>query len=203
MGISVVSDGQPCDYLVAPQIVRTVKFLRNLSKGATILTSDWVEECLSAGDIMPPEDYLLQDEENEAKFGFELQTSVDRAAKLKGRLLWGLPIYCTSSIKSGMESYRAIAETNGAIFLPYSARSGTTIKPTKPEEDIGGPEPVYLLSSVSPEEKKLWPKFQEMAIQGNMQPRIVAADWLLDVVMKQELSFDDRYLVKNFFGVPV
>jgi hypothetical protein len=201
MGISVVSDGQPCDYLVAPQIVRTVKFLRNLSKGATILTSDWVEECLNSGEIVPAEDFLLQDDENEAKFGFELQTSVDRAGQLKGRLLWNIPIYCTSSIKGGSESYRAIAETNGAIFLVYAARSGTTIKPTKPEEDIGGPEPVYLLSSASPEEKKLWPRFQAMARQGNMQPRIVAADWLLDVVMKQELGFDDRYLVTNFFGL--
>lgn len=196
----MAQDGQPCDYLVAPQIVRTVKFLRNLSKGATVLSSEWVEECLDTGDVPPPEDYLLKDKENEKKFGFKLQASVERAKKNMGKLLWGVPIYCTSSIKNGTDSYKAIADANGAIFLVYAARSGTTIKPTKPEEDEGAPEPVYLLSTQGPEEKRLWPRFEAMARQGNMEPRIVAPDWLLDVVMKQELGFDKKYLVANFFS---
>ncbi|KAK6078236.1 BRCA1 C terminus domain-containing protein [Seiridium cupressi] len=200
LGIKVVTDGQECDYLVAPQVVRTVKFLRNLSKGAKVLSSEWIEKCLDTGEVPPPEDYLLKDKENEKKFGFKLQTSVQRAAKNKGKLLWNLPIYCTSSIKNGTDSYKAIADANGAIFLVYAARSGTTIKPTNPEEDEGGPEPVYLLSTASPEEKKLWPRFEAMARQGNMEPRVVASDWLLDVVMKQELAFDKKYLVTNFFS---
>lgn len=185
---------------MAPQVVRTVKFLRNLSKGAQVLSSEWIEQCLDTGEVPPPEDYLLQDKDNEKKFGFKLQVSVERAAKMKGKLLWNLPIYCTSSIKNGTDSYKAIADANGAIFLVYAARSGTTIKPTKPEDDEGGPEPVYLLSTASPEEKKLWPRFEAMARQGNMEPRVVASDWLLDVVMKQELTFDEKYLVTNFFS---
>ncbi|ORY61292.1 uncharacterized protein BCR38DRAFT_348498 [Pseudomassariella vexata] len=200
LGVAVVTDGQPCDYLVAPQMVRTVKFLRNLSKGAVVLSSTWIEKCLDEGEVPPPEDYLLVDKENEKKFGLKLQTSVNRAAKNGGKLLWNIPIYCTASIKNGTDSYKAIAEANGAIFLVYAARSGTTIKPTNPEEDEVGPEPVYLLSTASPEEKKLWKRFEDMARQGNMEPRVVASDWLLDVVMKQELSFDEKYLVTNFFG---
>ncbi|KAI1848969.1 hypothetical protein JX266_005397 [Neoarthrinium moseri] len=200
LGIAVVTDGQPCDFLVAPHVVRTVKFLRNLSKGATVLSSDWIEKCLDSGKVPPPEDYLLHDKANEKKFDFKLQNSVDRAAKNKGRLLWNVPIYCTSCIKNGTDSYKAIADANGAIFLVYAARSGTTIKPTKPEEDEGAPEPVYLLSTASPEEKKLWPRFEAMARQGNMEPRVVASDWLLDVVMKQQVSFDKKYLVTNFFS---
>jgi hypothetical protein len=196
----VVTDGQPCDYLVAPQVVRTVKFLRNLSKGATVVSSEWIEQCLDTGKVPPPEEYLLKDRENERKFGFKLQTSMDRAAKNHGKLLWNVPIYCTASIKNGTDSYKAIADANGAIFKVYSARSGTTIKPTKPEEDENGPEPVYLLSTATPDEKKLWPRFEAMARQGNMEPRVVASDWLLDVVMKQELSFDKKYLVTNFFN---
>ncbi|KAK6189478.1 hypothetical protein LQW54_013220 [Pestalotiopsis sp. IQ-011] len=200
LGIQVVADGVQADYLVAPQVVRTVKFLRNLSKGAQVLSSEWIEQCLDTGEAPPPEDYLLQDKDNEKKFGFKLQVSVERAAKMKGKLLWNLPIYCTSSIKNGTDSYKAIADANGAIFLVYAARSGTTIKPTKPEDDDGGPEPVYLLSTASPEEKKLWPRFEAMARQGNMEARVVASDWLLDVVMKQELTFDEKYLVTNFFS---
>ncbi|KAK8111406.1 uncharacterized protein PG998_007863 [Apiospora kogelbergensis] len=199
MGISVVADGNKCDYLVAPQLVRTVKFLRNLSRGATVLSSSWIETCLDTGEVPDPNDYLLKDKENEQKLGLRLQTSVARAAKNKGGLLRGLPIYCTASIKNGPESYKVIAEANGAQFLVYGPRSGSTIKPTNPDEDPDGPDPVYLLSTANPDEKKLWRKFEEMARQGNMEPRVVASDWLLDVVMRQELSFDKKYLVTNFF----
>ncbi|KAI2628855.1 BRCT-containing protein [Hypoxylon sp. NC1633] len=199
LGIAVVSDGQPCDYLVAPSLVRTVKFLRNLSKGATIVSSNWIEDCLDAKERVAPVKYILKDRENEKKFGISLTTSVSRARANKGKLLKGVAIYCTANIKNGPDGYRAIAEANDAIFLVYGPRSKITIRPTDPEEDEGGPEPVYLLSNTSSEERKLWPKFEEMARNGNMEPRIVAADWLLDVVMDQKVSFDKKYLVLNFF----
>ncbi|KAI0968279.1 hypothetical protein F4678DRAFT_208607 [Xylaria arbuscula] len=200
MGIAVVQDGQACDYLIAPQLVRTVKFLRNLSKGAVILSSNWIEECLDTKQVPDPDKYILKDTENEKRFGLKLETSIQRAQKNKGQLLAGIPIYCTAGIKNGTESYQAIAGANGAIFMVYGPRSGSTIKPTNPEDDEGGPDPVYLLSTSTPEEKKLWKKFEDMARKGNMEPRVVASDWLLDVVMKQEHSFDEKYLVKNFFA---
>jgi hypothetical protein len=200
MGIAVVQDGQPCDYLVAPQLVRTVKFLRNLSKGALILSSNWIEECLDTKEIPDPEKYVLKDKENERRFELKLETSIDKARKNKGQLLSGIPIYCTASIRNGNESYKAIAEANGAMFMVYGPRSGSTIKVTNPEDDEIGPEPVYLLSTSTPEEKKLWKRFEDMARRGNMEPRVVASDWLLDVVMKQEVSFDKKYLVTNFFS---
>ncbi|KAI1482164.1 BRCT-containing protein [Daldinia eschscholtzii] len=200
LGIAVVTDGQQCDYLVAPHLVRTVKFLRNLSKGATIVSSDWIEQCLDTKELLDPQDFILQDKENEKKFGIKLETSVQRARDNKGKLLWGVPIYCTANIKNGPQGYQAIAEANGAMFMTYGPRSGTTIRPTAPEDDDGEPEPVYLLSNTSAEEKKLWKKFEDMAHKGNMEPRIVAADWLLDVVMHQEVSFDEKYLVTNFFA---
>ncbi len=165
-----------------------------------MVSSGWIEECLDTKSLADPKGYLLRDKDNERKFGLSLQTSVERARKNKGKLLWNVPIYCTASIKNGTDSYKAIAEANGAIFMVYAARSGTTIKPTSPEDDVGGPEPVYLLSTTNAEEKKLWKKFEDMARKGNMEPRVVASDWLLDVVMKQELGFDRRYLVSNFFS---
>ncbi|KAF2963188.1 hypothetical protein GQX73_g10382 [Xylaria multiplex] len=199
MGIAVVQDGQQCDYLIAPQLVRTVKFLRNLSKGAVVLSSTWIEECLDTKQVPDPEDYVLKDSENEKRFGLKLETSIRRAQENNGQLLAGIPIYCTAGIKNGTESYQAIAEANNAIFMVYGPKSGSTIRPTNPEDDEFGPEPVYLLSTSTPEEKKLWKRFEDMARRGNMEPRVVASDWLLDVVMKQEVSFDKKYLVTNFF----
>lgn len=164
------------------------------------MSSSWIEQCLDDKELLDPQEFILKDKENEERFGINLSTSVQRARKNAGKLLWNIPIYCTSNIKNGPDGYRFIAEANGALFMMYGARSGTTIKPTNPEDDEGGPDPVYLLSNTSPDEKRLWKKFEDMARNGNMEPRIVAADWLLDVVMNQEVMFDEKYLVTNFFA---
>ncbi|KAK4172187.1 hypothetical protein QBC36DRAFT_79746 [Triangularia setosa] len=198
LGVHLVQDTQPCDYLAAPRVVRTMKFLKCLAKGAEIINTSFLDACLETNKRPPVEDHLLVDEENEKKFSINLGTSIGRARANKGKLLWNVPIYCTADIKNGVDNFKAIAEANGAIFKIYRARSGTTIKPTTAEEDGGAePDPVYLLSGTTPGEKALWPKFEEMAIKGHCEPRIVNGDWLLDVAMRQELTFDRKYLWKG------
>ncbi|KAF4125599.1 BRCA1 C Terminus (BRCT) domain [Geosmithia morbida] len=201
MGILIVREGQACDYLAAPHIVRTVKFLSALARGPTVISSTFVEKALETGKVPEsPEDFVLKDREAEKRYNISLDKSVRRAKANRGRLLWGVPVYCTENIRNGSESYKAIAEANSAIFKLYRARSGSTIKPTTAEEDGGRPpEPVYLLSNTSAEEKKMWPRFRDMAEKGNMEPRIVAPDWLLDVAMAQQVRFDEKFLVENFF----
>ncbi|KAK4166465.1 BRCT-containing protein 1 [Cladorrhinum sp. PSN259] len=201
LGIHIVQDSQPCDYLAAPRVVRTMKFLKCLARGAEVISSTFIDACLEDGKRPDINDHLLVDEENETKFGIKIGTAVGRARSNRGRLLWGLPVYCTADIKNGVDNFKAIAEANGAIFKAYRARGGATIKPTTAEEDGGAPpEPVYLLSGTTASEKVLWPKFEEMAVKGHMEPRIVNPDWLLDVAMKQELTFDERYLLKKAGG---
>ncbi|KAG6010696.1 hypothetical protein E4U21_005195 [Claviceps maximensis] len=199
LGIQVVQTGQPCDFLVAPQVVRTVKFLCSLARGAVVLSSDFVETVLETGEIPDVNDFILKDKKAEEKFDIDLKRSVARAKANRGKLLQGVPVYCTEKIQNGADSYRSIAEANGAIFKLYRARSGTTIKPTTAEQDgFAKPDPVYLLSSNSPEEQKMWSRFREMAEQGHMEPRIVAPDWLLDVAMAQQVRFDKKFLVENW-----
>ncbi|KAG6013959.1 hypothetical protein E4U54_006054 [Claviceps lovelessii] len=199
LGIQVVQTGQPCDFLVAPQVVRTVKFLCSLARGAVVLSSDFIDTVLESGEIPDVNDFILKDKKAEEKFDIDLKRSVARAKANRGKLLQGVPVYCTEKIQNGAESYRAIAEANGAIFKLYRARSGTTIKPTTAEQDgFAKPDPVYLLSSNSPEEQKMWPRFRDMAEQGHMEPRIVAPDWLLDVAMAQQVRFDKKFLVENW-----
>lgn len=198
MGILIVQDNAQCDYLAAPQILRTVKFLRTLAKGPEVINSSFINDCLEQGERVNVEAYRLKDKEREKSFGVNLEKSLKRARENKGRLLWGVPIYCTALIKGGADSYQPIAEANGAIFKTYNGRT-TTIKATRPEDDSQPPEPVYLLTSNSKTEQNLWPKFEQMARDGNMVPRVVASDWLLKVAMSQELAFDDKYLADNFF----
>ncbi|KJZ76926.1 hypothetical protein HIM_03803 [Hirsutella minnesotensis 3608] len=199
LGVQVVQESHPCDYVAAPKLVRTVKFLCALARGATALSTEYIDSVLETNSVPDPSEYLLQDSNAEAQYDIDLQRSVARAKANRGRLLHGIPIYCTDKVRNGADSYRAIAEANGAIFKLYRARSGTTIKPTTAEEDGNAPpEPVYLISGTSHEEQQLWPRFEDMAVKGNMEPRIVAPDWLLDVAMAQTVRFDDKFLVVNF-----
>lgn len=191
-----MQENAPCNYLAAPGMVRTMKFLRCLAKGPDVINSSFITACIETGKRPPIKDHLLRDEVNEARFGVGIDKAVNRARANRGRLLWGVPVYCTADIPNGVDNFKIIAEANGAIFKVYRARSGTTIKPTTEEEDGGAdPDPVYLLSGSSHAEKLLWPRFEEMARKGHMEPRIVLADWLLDVAMRQELVFDPKYLV--------
>ncbi|KAK2590963.1 regulator of Ty1 Transposition [Conoideocrella luteorostrata] len=199
LGIQIVQEGQQCNYLVAPQVVRTVKFLCSLARGAVVLRSDFIETVLETGEVPDANDFILNDEGAEKRYNFKLERSMARAKANRGKLLQGVPVYCTEKIRNGPSSYRAIAEANGAIFKLYRARSGTTIKPTTAEEDgFAQPEPVYLLTGNSPEEQQMWRRFREMAERGHMEPRVVAPDWLLDVAMAQQVRFNDTFLIENW-----
>lgn len=194
-----MQEGQPCDYLAAPHVVRTVKFLCALARGPEVISSSFIDAALDTGKLPAINQYFLKDKEAEKRYDFKLDKSVGRAKANRGRLLQGVAVYCTETIKNGPNSYRVIAEANGAIFKIYRARSGTTIKPTTAEEDGGAaPDPVYLLSGVSSEEKALWPRFREMAEKGHMEPRVVAPDWLLDVAMAQQVRYDDKFKAENY-----
>ncbi|KAF4449720.1 hypothetical protein F53441_7057 [Fusarium austroafricanum] len=200
LGVQIVQDDQPCDYLAAPSVVRTVKFLCALARGPTVISSTFIDQALETGSLPDVEDFILKDTKSEEKHNIDLQTSVARAKANRGKLLVGVPIYCTEKIKNGPESYRAIAEANGATFKIYRARSGTTIRPTTAEEEGNAPpEPVYLLSNASHDEKLLWERFRDMALKGNMEPRIVAPDWLIDVAIAQQVRFDKKFLADGFF----
>lgn len=140
---------------------------------------------------------MLKDVENEKKFGWKLKDILVRAKANKHCLLRGVPVYCTSQITNGADTYKAIVKANGGDFYVYTGKGGAQIKPTKPEEDSIGPEPVYLITGPSPSERKLWPTFTEMARKGNMIPQIVNAEWLLDNAMSQKRNWHDKYLVEE------
>ncbi len=177
-----------------------MKFLKVLARGPDVIDTSFLDACIETGKVPDITKYHLRDKVNEEKFGITMEQSVSRARAHRHGLLRGTPIYCTADIKNGIDSYKAIAEANGAHFTVYRARSGTTIRPTTAEEDGNAPpEPVYLISGMLPAEKILWPRFEEMARNGHMEPRIVAADWLLDVAMAQNLFFEEKYLVPNFY----
>ncbi|KAE8453748.1 hypothetical protein EG329_009259 [Mollisiaceae sp. DMI_Dod_QoI] len=195
MGILVTTDPSKCTHVAAPTMVRTQKFLCALASGPTFVVSDFIDSCVQKGRIPRVEDFLLQDKQNEKKFGLKLKDAVTRAKANKRHLLRRVPIYCTSDIQNGPETYRNIVEANGGTFAIYTGRP--FVKKTSPEEDDGPAEPVYLISGYKPSERKLWSKFAEMAKEGNMIPRIVDSEWLLDVAMSQQQKWNEKYLAEK------
>ncbi|CAL3968775.1 unnamed protein product [Diplocarpon coronariae] len=195
VGILVVNDPLTCTHLAAPHMVRTQKFLCALATGPTIVASSFIDACAGSrtGKIPKIDDFLLKDVDNEKKFGLKLKDVISRAKVNKRCLLRRVPIYCTNEIPNGSGTYQSIVEANGGTFALYRGRP--TIKRTTAEEDDGPAEPVYLLTGQTPAERALWPKFEQMARDGNMIPRIVDTEWLLDVAMSQQNRWNEGYLV--------
>jgi hypothetical protein len=180
-------------------MVRTQKFLCALASGATIVSSDFIDVCLESGEMPPVEKYLLKDTPNEKRFQLKLKDAVRRAKFNSRRLLQDIAVCCTADIVNGADTFRAIVEANGGTFYVYRGRGGFVLK--RDDNEVEGEhheeEPIYLLSGIKPDEKKLWPKFEQMARDGGMVPRIVVTEWLLDTAMSQEIKWDDSYLTIN------
>jgi hypothetical protein len=191
----VTTDPTKCTHVAAPSMVRTQKFLCALASGPMILTSDFIDQCVAKGKIPAVEEYILKDQQNEKKFGLKLKDAISRAKTNKRSLLRRIPIYCTADIQNGPGTYKDIVNSNGGALAIYTGRP--FVKKTSPEEDDGPAEPVYLLSGQKPTEKKLWSTFAEMAEEGNMVPRIVDPEWLLDVALSQQNKWNNKYLAEK------
>lgn len=199
MGILIVPDFASCTHLASPRILRTQKFICALAHAPVILSTKFVDDCLSQNQSPEPGNYLLQDTENEKKMGFKLSESLVRAKSNKGHLLQGYSIFCIESIHGGFETYRSIVEVNGGKCLLYRARAGTiaALRADPDEEtdslEAGSSGYVYLISGTTPEEAKLWPKFRQMIEGMGKSPLVVRHDWILDLALSQKHQWRDVY----------
>ena len=199
MGILIVPDVANCTHLASPRILRTQKFICALAHAPVILSTNFVDDCLSQNKRLEPGKYLLQDTEGEKRMGFKLSDSLGRAKSNKGQLLQGYPMYCTENITGGFETYRSIAEVNGGKCLMYRARAGSnsTLRAGLDEEtdssEAETPGCVYLISGTTPEEAKLWPKFRQMIEGKGRNPLVVRHDWILDLALAQKHQWRDVY----------
>ena len=203
MGILIVQDVATCTHLASPRILRTQKFICALAHAPTIISTDFVNDCLSQNKRIEPESYLLQDTEGEKRMGSRLSDSLARAKSNKGQLLRGYLIYCTENIHGGFETYKSIVEVNGGKCLMYRARAGSTatLRAGLDEEsdgsEAGTPGYVYLISDTTPEEAKLWPRFREMIAGMGKNPLIVSHEWVVDVALSQKHQWRDFYALTD------
>ncbi|KZF26292.1 BRCT domain-containing protein, partial [Xylona heveae TC161] len=193
LGILIIQDPATCTHLAAPQILRTQKFICSIASGPTVISTDFVDHCLENGELLSPEAFLLNDPEKERLFDFKLKDAISRAKSNKRGLLRGRTIYCTENVHGGFGTYKNIIEANGGHCQLYRARAGATAPLRKAAQGIesngieGELAYSYLISDPSPEEKRLWNRFEDLARKQGSTPRIVSADWILNVAMSQTL----------------
>lgn len=201
LGILISQDPATCTHVASPQIVRTQKFACAMARAPIVLSADFVDQCLAQNKVLRADDYILNDVDGEKRLGFKLADATTRAKENKGRLLRGYNIYCTEVIRGGFDSYKSIIEANGAKCMLYRGRAGSIAASRAgggdDDYDDVEEEYMYLISGVSPEEKKLWPKFRTMVQGVGKVPRIVRSDWMLDLALRQEVRWLDVYGLLN------
>lgn len=96
LGGNKVETPAKCSILVTDKVRRTYKFLCALAKGVPIVAINWLRDSESAARFLDWESYILKDPVAEAKFGFRLRRSLDKAKEKK--LLDGYTILLTPNI---------------------------------------------------------------------------------------------------------
>lgn len=179
--------------------MRTEKFVCALAHAPVIISTDFVDDCLSKSSCLNPEDYLLVDTDYERSLGCKLSDALLRAKDNNGRLLRGYSIFVTEAVYGGFDTYKSIVEANGGSCLLYRGRAGNNaVSRARDEEDSDGsetgqPENVYLVSGTTQDEAKLWPRFRQMVEAQGRSPRIVRNDWLLNLALTQKHTRLDLY----------
>ncbi|KAL4874345.1 BRCT domain-containing protein [Aspergillus karnatakaensis] len=198
LGIMVVQDARKCSHLAAPSVLRTPKFVNALAYGPVIVQVEFITQCLKKDELLDPKDFLLNDKEAEARFGFSLEQSNTNAKKNKNKLLQGYHIYCVETIRGGFDAFKSIVDANGGQCTLFRGRVSYQSKREESEDESEHEEhssrgEVYLLSSVAPEHQKLWARFRQLVLNMGKTPRIVRVDWLLDMAMSQEPHAAEDY----------
>lgn len=206
----VVQDPRRCSHMAAPSILRTTKFVNALAYAPTIISTDFITECLKQDELLDVSKFTLADKAAENKFNFSLTKALKNAKANKNKLLKNFRIYCVEDVRGGFEAFKSIVETNGGQCLLFRGRLGLTAQSRRDEsddedsemeDDEPGRHEVFLISGTESKHARLWPKFRQGAGEVKKTPRILRVDWLLDIAMSQELKTADGYeLTEDMIG---
>lgn len=163
-----------------------------------IISTEFIDKCLEKDELLPPEDFLLQDNANEKRFHFSLVQSQQRAKENRNKLFQDRTIYCVENIHGGFETYKSIVEANGGQCNMYRGRPGTMVPSRRAESETSAMDDdaeaeVFLISGTEKEHERLWSRFRQMAEGSRKTPRIVRSDWLIESAMTQQILPVDKH----------
>ncbi|XP_024861524.1 mediator of DNA damage checkpoint protein 1 isoform X2 [Kryptolebias marmoratus] len=156
--------------LVTDKVRRTVKFLCAVAKGIPVVTTDWLEKSGKAGSFLSPHAFLVKDPEQEKKFSFCLQDSLNTAQSQP--LLQGYQIHVTKSVKPEPVHMKEIICCSGAVFLtkmPSSQKPRTVVITCEEDWRLCGP-----------------------AVSASLP--VVTAEFVLTGILQQKLDFETHAL---------
>ncbi|XP_071576038.1 uncharacterized protein Mu2 isoform X2 [Temnothorax nylanderi] len=175
LGGSKVEDPAKCTILVTDKVRRTYKFLCVLAKGLPIVAIDWLRDSEAAARFLAWENYILKDPAAEAKFGFRLRKSLDKAKEKK--LLDGYIVVLTPSIAPPpIEELKDMVLSCGGKALVRP--------PTK------WPERAVVLSR----EEDL-PNAKKFLTKAPKTVTVQSTEFILTGILRQETDFD-KYKLK-------
>ncbi|KAI9008409.1 hypothetical protein BC832DRAFT_423819 [Gaertneriomyces semiglobifer] len=172
----VVDSWSECTHLVTDRVRRTVKFLCALSAGKHIVSMKWLDGCKKAGKFIDVGSFLLKDAKAEKQYGFDLKRSLTVAKdQLGGRLLSGIKIYATPSVKPPVEELQEILQAAGGKMA-----SGL---PKTPPVD---PRKVVVIGDPNDEEEVSSLESDGWKVQSN--------EFILTGLLRMHLDFDSHVL---------
>ncbi|XP_011859903.1 PREDICTED: uncharacterized protein LOC105557314 isoform X2 [Vollenhovia emeryi] len=170
LGGSKVEDPAKSTILVTDKVRRTYKFLCALAKGVPIVAIDWLKDSETAARFLDCENFMLKDPAAEAKFGFRLRKSLDKA---KGnRLLDGYVVVLTPNVAPPpIEELKNIVSSCGGKAL---------LRPP-----IKWPERAVILSC----EEDL-PNARKFLSKAPKTVTVQSTEFILTGILRQEMDFE-------------
>lgn len=178
---SVTESVTECNVLVTDKIKRTAKFLSMIARGVPIVSPAWLSESKKYFRWMEPWDFILNDTENEKKWGFKLSETLKKAQAgglFKGNcdpefvlsnsfaLFTGLRIHVTDSVQPSPKMCKDIIECSGGVFV----------------EDLPGTASSDLYIVSCDEDKKLTESLARAGVP------VMNKEWLLSGLLKYKLN---------------
>ncbi|KAJ6499974.1 BRCT domain-containing protein, partial [Mycena vitilis] len=120
LGVKTASQISECTHLVAPGLVRTEKLLCAIATGAFILSDKWAKESAAANKLLPEDDYILRDKENERKWNFRLVDAMARAKENGGKLFENKTFYVTSKVPTDTKLLKTVVSMQGGKIVLQS-----------------------------------------------------------------------------------
>ncbi|OLL24568.1 BRCT-containing protein 1 [Neolecta irregularis DAH-3] len=186
MGVEIVDEPDECTHLAAPGVLRTEKFLRTFPFVDVLVSTRWIEACVSSKAIIDPIKYPLEDSEGEAKYQCNLEESRSRADKNGATLFKDYTIVATNSIKGGVAPLCGIVNANGGKAISVASLKGKG-------GNFGKTQPVLI--TTSNEEQKYKDKFLKAAHKEGKTGAVYGSEWILRSVLRQEIVDGSGYII--------